>query len=142
MNFCFAFWRKRFICCSLRVMLIPNFLNMFACFIRHFMDLNRPLEPGLKGSLLICSILAFLLQEQMRIYLFTSMVHIWFFFYSMWMTLSLHGTILPSLLLLFNCWVLILISKILVFFTTFLGCRLTILILVCLFIKLCMPLIC
>ena len=93
---------------------------MSACVIRHFMDLSRLLKPSLKGSILSCSILAFFAQAQMRICLSTSMVFFWVYSYFMWMTLSLLGTILPSLRLLFSGLVLILILEILVLFTTFL----------------------
>ena len=50
--------------------------------------------------------------------------------------------ILPSLLLSFSFWVLILTLRILVFFTIFLACKLSMLLQVCLCIKLSMPLIC
>ena len=84
------------------------------------MDLSRLLKPSLKGSILSCSILAFFAQAQMRICLSTSMVFFWVYSYFMWMTLSLLGTILHSLHLLFSGLVLILILEILVLFTTFL----------------------
>lgn len=78
----------------------------------------------------------------MGICLSANMVLTWCFYYCMWMISFIQGTILPSLLLWFNNWVLILTLKILVSFTTFFACRLTILILVYLSIKLSIRLIC
>ena len=141
MLFFMAFFKRKCICNSHRVMLILDFPSMFADCTSLSMASNRPLELGLNVLLLSFFIWASLPLWQIHPFSFITILTSPSISLSMWMILLLLGMILLRFHIWLQLWDIPLNWKILVLFPIFLGSRLCLQSLVSLNVNLSMPLI-